>query len=81
MNESGKKISIDNMESLMVNLDEYGYFICFIDKDTKFEYKTLPSLIEKNPQNLDYEYNNSTKTTAGSNNFTIIHQGTNHTNQ
>lgn len=63
MEDCGEKFNLEEMKELIINLDECGYFICYIDKETSFEYKSLSSLIEKNKQYLEYEYQNVTKNT------------------
>ena len=71
MEESGMKFNVDKMENLAVNLDQLGYFICYINNETNFEYKGLGSLIDKNKSYLEYEYNNSTKTITSTKDYTM----------
>lgn len=81
MEESGMKFNVEKMESLAINLDQCGYFICYLDKENNFEYKSLGSLMEKNKQYLEYEYTNTTNSKSNKSDFTIIKKGIDYTNK
>ena len=81
MEEAGKKFNVEKMEELVINLDECGYFLCYIDKETNFEYISLPKLIDKNKKYLEYEYQNLTKNKIGSEDYTITKQGKDYNDQ
>jgi len=80
LEESGTKFNVEKMDSLAINLDNCGYFICFLDKENKFEYKSLESLIEKNKQYLEYEYQNSTNSKSNSKDFSMTKKGKDYIN-